>query len=230
MGMTKWCHTHGGILGPNEKRYPDMNTSPRTIVSAFPTVEWLQQRAADRMPASNHAMRRLPRRPSPAGRLLAAMQTMLDASVRVEEGRWVATPDGELPVDIVLHKGGKRIAICCQPAWVDAITDQDALMLVYGGFDVLYRCSVSESLESVVDAAYALMQAHPAWFSAFGRLSLGRRASDGMVTAALSATDKGWMVRGPQCSVQALRLHVASDWVRAFERALRGGNDLALSA
>jgi len=207
-----------------------MNTSPRTTVSAFPTVEWLQQRAADRQPVMNHAMRRLPSRPSPAGRLLAAMQTMLDASVRVEECRWVATPDGELPVDIVLHKGGKRIAICGRPTWVDAASDQDALMLVYGGFDVLYRCTVDESLESVVDAAYALMQAHPAFFSAFGRLSLGRRASDAMVTAALHATDKGWMVKGPFGTVQALRLHVASDWVRSFERALRGGTDLALSA
>lgn len=207
-----------------------MNTSPRTPVSAFPTVEWLQQRAADRQPVTNQAMRRLPSRPSPSGRLLAAMRTMLDASVRVEENRWVATPDGELPVDIVLHKGGKCIAICCRPAWVASASDQDALMLVYGGFDVLYRCTVDESLESTVDAAYALMQAHPAFFSAFGRLSLGRRASDAMVTAALRATEKGWMVEGPGGTVQALRLNVASDWVQAFERALKGGSDLAISA
>jgi hypothetical protein len=155
---------------------------------------------------------------------------MLDAAVRIEEGRWVATPDGELPVDIVLHLGGKRIAICCRPAWIEADSDQDALLLVYGGFDVLYRCSVEETLESVVDTAYALMQSHPALFSSFGRLSLGRRASDGMVAAALRSDARRSSVSGPHGSLQALRLHVASDWVQAFERALKGGSSLALSA
>ncbi len=228
--MTKWCHTPVRILGPNDKRYPDMNTSPRITVSAFPTVEWLQQRAADRGSAARHTLRPLPTRPSAAGRLLGAMRAMLDTSVRVEEGHWVATPDGELPVDIVLQKGDKRIGICCRSAWVASASDQDALMLVYGGFDVLYRCTVDASLESVVDAAYALMQAHPTWFSAFGRLSLGRRASDAMVASALCGTEKGWNVAGPFGMVEALRLRVASDWVRAFERALRGGNNLVLSA
>lgn len=207
-----------------------MNTSPRPTVSAFPTVEWLRQRAADRQPASRQNVLRFPSRPSPAYRMICAIQSMLDASVRLEERCWVATPDGELPVDIVLHRGGKRLAICCRPAWVEADSDQDALVLVYGGFDVLYRCAIEESLESVVDAAYALMQAHPTWFSAFGRLSLGRRASQGMVSAALRATQRGWKVTGPHSAVQALRLHVASDWVKAFERALRGGSPFALSA
>lgn len=216
---------------PNEKqRYLIMNASPRQTVTAFPTIEWLRQRASDRQPVSRQPIKQLPSRPSPATRLLRAIRSMLDASVRIEERCWVATPDGELPVDIVLHRGGKRIAICCRPGWVEADSDQDALVLVYGGFDILYRCSVEESLESVVDASYALMQAHPTWFSAFGRLSLGRRASDGMVSAALRATESGWKAAGPHGSVQALRLNVATDWVKAFERALRGGSPLALSA
>ena len=213
-----------------KKRYPIMNASTRPTVSAFPTIEWLRQRAADRQPAVRQPLRHFPSRPSSASRLLGIMRSMLDASVLVEEGSWVATPDGELPVDIVLRRGGRSLAICCRPAWIDADSDQDALLLVYGGFDVLYRCSIDDSLESVVDATYALMHRHANWFSSFGRLSLGRRASDGIVAAALGSDGIGSVVSGPNGSLQALRLHVASDWVKAFERALKGGSSLALSA
>lgn len=163
-------------------------------------------------------------------RLLQAMRPMLQASVRVEEHSWVATPDGELPVDFTLHLNGKKVAFSCRPSWIDAHSDQDALTLVYGGYDALYRCAMDETLEAAVDAAYAIMQALPTWFSSFGRLSLGRRASDSVVTAALANTGKGWSVCGTGSRVESLRLNVASDWVLAFERALRGGTDLALSA
>jgi len=207
-----------------------MTPSPRVTVSAFPTVQWLQQRAADRGPAPRPARHRLSPRPSRAEGLLRELRPMLEATVTVEEACWVATPDGELPVDIVLHKGGKRIAVCCRPANIESNSDQDALMLVYGGFDVLYRCSVDASSEAMLDVAYALMQAHPVWFSAFGRLSLGRRASAFMVGAALSAKDKQRRLCGPFGAIEALRLHVASDWVNAFERALRGGGRMSLSA
>lgn len=207
-----------------------MNASPRKSVSAFPTVAWLQQRADDRAPIMRMETPRLPGRPSPASRLLQALRPMLQASARVEEHCWVATPDGELPIDFTLHFNGKRIAFSCRPSWMDADSDQDALTLVYGGYDALYRCGMDDAFESVVDAAYIIMQALPTWFSSFGRLSLDRRASDAVVAAALENTGKGWSVLGPGCRVEALRLHVASDWVVAFERALRGGRGLALSA
>lgn len=207
-----------------------MNASTRLSVSAFPTIAWLQQRAADRAPAARIESHRLPARPSPAMRLLQALRPMLDAEVRVEEHVWVATPDGELPVDFTLQYKGKKIAFCCRPSWIDAHSDQDALTLVYGGHEALYRCELNETHEAAVDAAYTLMQALPTWFSSFGRLSLGRRATDAVVVSAASNSGKGWSVRGTGCHITALRLHVASDWVVAFERALRGGRDLALSA
>lgn len=225
--MSYPCWYHGT---ERKTRYPDMNSSARLSVSAFPTVAWLKQRAGDRSPIMRVESRRLPERPSPAVRLLQAMRPMLQASVRIEEHCWVATPDGELPVDFTLHLNGKKVAITCRPSWIDADSDQDALTLVYGGYDALYRCAMNETLEAAVDTAYAIMQALPTWFSNFGRLSLGRRASNSVMAAALDNGGKGWSVSGIGSRVEALRLHVATDWVVAFERALRGGTDLALSA
>ena len=220
-----------GYHGTERKtRYPDMNSSARPTVSAFPTVAWLQNRSADRAPVLRMESPRLPGRPTATMRLLQTLRPMLQACVRIEERCWVVTPDGELPVDFTLHLNGRKVAFSCRPSWVDADSDQDALTLVYGGYDALYRCAMDDSLEAAVDSAYAIMQALPIWFSSFGRLSLGRRASDCVVQAMLAGNGKGWSVTGKGSRIEALRLHVASDWVLAFERALRGGTDLALSA
>ncbi|MDA0378614.1 MAG: hypothetical protein O3C45_00840 [Bacteroidetes bacterium] len=200
-------------------------------VSAFPTIEWLRQRAADRQPASRSMDRPNAFRPTRAAMLASVLHPMLSRSVRIEENVWVATPDGDMPVDIVLHLGGRTVAIACGPHGLVAQEGQDALSLVYGGFDAFVRCGFDGTHDEAVDAAYALMTRFPGLFSAFGRLSLSRRATDGMIKAlADREVGKGWHIASDRVRLHALRLQVASDWVQAFESALRGGRSLPLSA
>ena len=92
-----------------------MMTPTNIRVTAFPTVEWLRQRAADRQPVSRAADRPAGTRPSRAQLLSGILRPMLAAETRLEEQKWVATPDGELPVDLVIHAGNRRIAVCCSP-------------------------------------------------------------------------------------------------------------------
>lgn len=207
-------------------------TSKSTIrVSAYPTVEWLRQRAADRQPLSRSADRLPLVRATRADQLAAVLRPMLSSAVRMEEQVWVATPDGEMPVDLVLHLGGRTVAIACGPHWLAEQEGQDALSLVYGGFDAFVRCRFDGSHDGAVDAAYALMSRFPGLFSAFGRLSLSRRVSDSMIRALTERDDQaGWHLDAGHVRMQVLRLQVATDWVRAFEAALRGGRTLPLSA
>jgi hypothetical protein len=200
-------------------------------VSAFPTIEWLRQRAADRQPLARAAERLPLTRASRTDQLVAVLRPMLSKAVRLEVGAWVATPDGELPVDIVLHLGGRTVAVSCGPHWVAEQEGQDALSLVYGGFDAFVRCRFDGTYDSAVDAAYALMTRFPGLFSAFGRLSLARRSSDAMIRALTDReTQPGWVLDAGHVRMRVLRLQVATDWVRAFEAALRGGRALPLSA
>ena len=208
-----------------------MTSSTPIRVSAFPTIEWLRQRAADRQPVIRALERTLPIRPSRADVLAGVLRPMLAAAVRIEERTWVATPDGELPVDLVLHVGGRRMALCCGPNWLEEQPDQDALCLVYGGFDALFRCRFDGTHDAAVDLAFALMHHMPAAFSHFGRLSLGRRASQEVTHALVeSGSRPGSCLETDGLSMRAMRLQVASDWVRSFEQALRGGQSLPLSA
>lgn len=200
-------------------------------VSAFPTVEWLRQRAADRQPLARSSERLPLTRATRVDQLVAVLRPMLSKAVRLEVGAWVATPDGEMPVDIALHLGGRTVAIACGPHWVAEQEGQDALTLVYGGFDAFVRCRFDGSHDGAVDAAYALMSRFPGLFSAFGRLSLSRRVSDTMIRALTEREEQpGWFLDAGHVHVRVMRLQVATDWVRAFEAALRGGRSLPLSA
>ncbi|MDE2997165.1 MAG: hypothetical protein OXT73_10590 [Bacteroidota bacterium] len=195
-------------------------------VTAYPTVEWLRQCAADRQPLSRPADRLVDVRPSRVQLLAGILRPMLGTETRIEEDKWVATPDGELPVDLVMYSSDRRIAVCCSPRWYEECRGQDALSLVYGGFDMLVRIQLNSDPVDAVDAAWAIMNQVPSAFSNFGRLSLGRRASEEIRKAGANSCAYG----SESVGVRVMRLHVATDWVRAFENALRGGESLPLSA
>lgn len=197
-------------------------------VTAYPTIEWIRNRAADRSPVArlNEAspMRAMDRVGGLAYETTACLRGVLRQEVEVLLDEWVATPDGELPVDFVLTCGARRIAICVGPAYDASGRNQDALILVYGGFDALHRIRTGRGREAATDIAHLLMTIHPTWFTNVGRLTLGRRSTQEMVLGCM--VGMGHSVQGTQIAgiyLDSMRLHVASDWVHAFEEALRGG-------
>lgn len=225
--MTKRCHTLTVLW------VRDQNDTPNTVkimsrVTAYPTIEWIRNRAADRAPLSRvpHAapMRPMDHASGLATETASCLRGVLRQEIEVHADEWVATPDGEMPVDIILTCGARRIAVCLGPAYCGSGRNQDALVLVYGGYDALHRIRTGRGREAAIDIAHLLMAIHPTWFSNVGSLSLGRRSTQEMVLGCMMGI--GSLVKGTAVAgvyLDSMRLHVASDWVHAFEEALRGG-------
>ena len=196
-------------------------------VSAFPTVEWLHSRAADR-PAIPGRSRS---RPSGASRDDARREpvtrrtfvesivrrlrawTVPDVSVHVDE--WVATPEGEQPVDIVVRGGDRCIGILVDRRYDRDTETLDALRLVYGHFDTLYRIGRHEPESAVNDVLCAIVSEKRTWFTSHGRFNAMRGA-----TAGVRRGGPGWISDAERPAVRRMRLSRANEWVRAFERAL----------
>ncbi len=189
-------------------------------VSAFPTVEWLRNRACDRHPATSNVGRRL-RLLSPSARFASRLKEVVSPQVVVDQGVWISTPEGEVEVPIVLKQGAKRIAICFSDRYGTDSAPTDSLLLVYGRFDGLYRVDCDQSVQAMHDAMYALMGDRALWFSNFGRLSIGRLVSD---TALLESTfvepHQTTLLETDLVKVTRMRMCKANDWVALFERAL----------
>ena len=191
-------------------------------VSAYPTIEWLRTRAADRAAVA----------PGPGRfnqtpfmfRLASRLREVLASDVKLTRGVWIATPEGELDVSLVLEKDGKRIAVCETARYRLNADLSDALLLVYGRFDALYRLGCDGQTESLHDFVYGLMCQSPDWFSNFGRLSAGRKASaPALCSGGFERGVSGEVFTTPHVHVKRMRLCVASDWVSQFEKALGAG-------
>ncbi|NNF04373.1 MAG: hypothetical protein HKN17_07900, partial [Rhodothermales bacterium] len=101
--------------------------------------------------------------------------TVRGVSVHVDE--WVVTPEGEQPVDIVVRGGDRSVAILVDRRYERDIRTLDALRLVYGRFDTLYRLSRNDTSESINDTLYAIACEKRRWFTLPGCLDLLRGAS-----------------------------------------------------
>lgn len=190
-------------------------------VSAFPTVEWLHSRAADRpaVPAPGHRSPGCTRRHSMPARRSARglsfdrrtfVRILSDAVARdvsVHASEWVATPEGEQQVDIVIRRGDRHVGLMIGRRYEQDVETMDALRLVYGRFDALFRITGTGEGPSVHDVLYALVCEKPTWFTAAGRMEAGRRASD---TALVRV----------RAGIRRMRLSRANEWVVAFEKAL----------
>ncbi|MBT3447829.1 MAG: hypothetical protein HOC28_04995 [Bacteroidetes Order II. Incertae sedis bacterium] len=191
-------------------------------VSAYPTVEWLKTRATDRTPIAPRPNRL--RSLSVSSVLASRLREVLSDTVQIERNVWVATPEGELEVGVVIQKGNRRIAICETPRYRLKSDLSDALILVYGGFDSLYRLHSDQSVEALHDTVYALMCDLPTWFSNFGRMSAGRAATSNAIFA--GNQDRlafGDSFKTSRVRLDRMRLCVATDWVEMFEKALGAG-------
>jgi hypothetical protein len=188
-------------------------------VSAYPTVEWLKSRACDREAIQSLQLRRNPT--SFASRLALRLQDVVSNAVTIEEGVWISTPDGESEVQIVIKNGSRRIAVQVSSAYCHQDEARDAVSLVYGRFEALYRIDGDATNEALHESVYALMCDRPTWFSNFGRLSAGRMATNEIVLTANSLHEphEDW-ISTARVRISRMRLCKANDWVRAFELAL----------
>lgn len=264
-GMTNLCHTPVDMLSSNDETNPSED-EPMIRVSAFPTVEWLRSRAADRpaispsgrrlTDASNRAHRvesrpddsvgsRSAGRPGRGSRcvrstgrrrraggsvrrvflesLAVRLAEALAPGVGVYMDHWVSTPDGELPLDLVIRRGQRRLGLIVGQRYEQDTETVDALRLVYGGFDVLYRLNGVGAPRSVDDALYALICERPSWFTTAGRVGAGRRVSAAALlvgSGERAASETGPADPAGRITIRRMRLSRANDWVAAFERAL----------
>lgn len=223
-------------------------------VTAWPTVEWLHNRRVDRQPVetgrrgrpgADNAFRgrqvaettsyRGPvaqtgthaRPPAPSIRFAAVLSRAAVTGTEVKASEWVSTPDGELPVAVVLERSGRRIAVCFSDRYESASESQDALVLVYGGFDALYCVRRVHTEDQTHDLVYALMCDLPSWFTLEGRIRAGRLASALAVVNVHTGNGRRRQLLGG-ASLERIRLCVASDWAQSFENVLNTpGNRLS---
>jgi hypothetical protein len=126
----------------------------------------------------------------------------------------VVTPLGSLPADIVLQRGRRRIVIQVGRATGEAET----ALLVYGGFDVVYRVSAHDARLSVTSIAALLENAEPEIFGSTGAaflsgLSSIRRIERGRRTMHAVRWDGSL-----GASLHRRRISRPADWATRFER------------
>lgn len=189
-------------------------------VTAYPTIEWIRNRACDRGAVlRSHA--RLPLTGSFSDRIVSQLRPLLQETVAVDHNIWVATPDGEIEVNLVLQKGQRKIAICLSARYGAESKHADALTMVYGGYDALYRVNSDRSDRALNDLIYSLMCDKPSWFSNYGRLVTGRKASEeSILTSSIRASEAPIMLDLDHVYMERMKLCKANDWVIEFEKAL----------
>jgi len=190
--------------------------------SAYPTVEWLTTSAAKSFSPTAPASGRAAVRNSRTGLLDRVARRLIEwklSRTEILRDVWVRTPNGEEPVGLVLQHGNRRIGIRLSARYERETDQSDALVLVYGRFDTLYRVSPDSESDFDTDLAYTIVSMVPAWFTPPGRCRAGRAAG----TQALLGADRlalTGVVHLPGGTVTRIRLSRASDWVSAFENAL----------
>lgn len=193
--------------------------------SAYPTVEWLIR--------TTHApvTQRLESEDGPVKGLKSCtisnsvadqLKSWCKGNTIVAQGVWIPTPNGEDPVDIVIERKNRRIGIRFSSRYETESDNVDALVLVYGRFDALYRITRATRGSAVVepgDISYSIVSVYPSWFTSEGRVAAGRSAGS---EALLHADRLAWkgVLQLPGALLKRIRLSRASDWVTAFERAL----------
>jgi hypothetical protein len=159
--------------------------------------------------------------PSGATRLAARLKEVLNDRTTIERNVWISTPEGETEVQIVLKNGNRRLAICFTDSYGMQSDLSDALVLVYGRFEALYRVQSDGSETALNDGVYALMCERPTWFSNYGRLSVGRLVSDAaLIASGFDEANQTILMCTDRVVLSRMRLCKANDWVDAFEKAL----------
>jgi len=128
-------------------------------------------------------------------------------------GQVVETPLGSLAADIVLQRGRRRVAIQVS----NLSTEAESALLVYGGFDALYRVSTHDAQMSVTGVVALLETAEPSLFASRDAAFLAgvgsiRKIEEGRRTFHAVAWD-GTLA----ASLHRRRISRPSEWVSRFE-------------
>ncbi len=202
-------------------------------VTAYPTLEWLRTRARDRGPVFP------PDRSVPSDRmsteviqrLASRFRLVLVAETRIDVGVWISTPNGEKEVGLVIRHRDRSIAICDSRHYGLNPQCSDAVALVYGGFEALYRFRGNPTEEVLDDIVYMVMCDRAGWFTNFGRLSVGRKVSaETLLGIGTPQNHSNCLIDSDEVCLTRMRLCIASDWVDPFERALDAGRRFAKGA
>lgn len=211
-------------------------------VTAYPTVEWLNTRTTvdlvdDRFSGNGIEIALSMRSAASSGLawtnatgLLARYATLRrDVSSRldrwsseqteIKKSVWITTPNGEEFVDMIVEYRGRRIAYRFYSRSERELEQSDAITLVYGKFDALYRVRLLEHGVDDADLAFLVVSMNPSWFSSDGRLRAGRVASN-MALHAVQRLKRIGTATLPGFSVNRIRISRVGEWVREFEQAL----------
>ncbi len=186
-------------------------------ITAYPTVEWLNTRtlvnlSGDRLasPGDFSALR---------SDISSRLSRWSQRRTRVFHSTWISTPNGEEFVDLVVEHGGRRVAYRFSSRYERDLEQSDALTLVYGKFDALYRVRVLNNRINDADLAFLAVSMNPSWFSGEGRLRAGRVASNAALHSVENLKRFGTALL-PGFSVLRIRISRAGEWVHDFEQAL----------
>jgi hypothetical protein len=215
--MTQTCHSPTLIIRVVVIQNYAVN-SIMVRVSAWPTVEWLSSNSLtpSRTPESLSAV---PGRGGIGSSLADWLSSWSRAGTLVRQDVWIRTPNGEEHVDLTVEYRGRRIGVRITARYERETQERDAIVLVYGRFDALYRIRPRSDTSAATDAAYLLMGMHPSWFTRSGRMEAGRHASEEAVLKARTFSELGMTTVGTMHVVR-IRLSRANDWVLKFENAL----------
>ncbi len=202
-------------------------------VTAYPTLEWLRTRAHDRGPVfpRDHSVPSDRMSTNFINQLASRFRQVLVSETRIDVGVWISTPNGEKEVGLVIQHRDRSIAICDSRHYGQNPQCSDAVALVYGGFEALYRFGGNPTEEVLDDIVYMVMCDRAGWFTNFGRLSVGRKVSDETLLETCTRQDRSnFLIDTDEVCLTRMRLCVASDWVDPFERALDAGRRFAKRA
>ncbi|GMQ81773.1 MAG: hypothetical protein BMS9Abin05_1209 [Rhodothermia bacterium] len=222
--MTIRCHTPIiRLLAKKKHEFKKPVIMVRT--SAYPTVEWLTRTGrtpVSRESESGKGLSRSPRSSDISNSVAGQLKAWCKGNTIVAQSIWIRTPNGEDPVDIVIERKNRRIGIRFSSRYEIDSDNSDALVLVYGRFDALYRITHATHESTKVkagDISYSIVSMYPGWFTSEGRVAAGRSAG---TEALLHSDGLAWkgVLQLPGALINRIRLSRASDWVAAFERAL----------
>jgi hypothetical protein len=196
-------------------------------VSAYPTIEWLAAHtpvnfsaAGDRESIARSAgIVQADGFASLRREVSSRLARWSDPKTELVEAEWISTPNGEELVDLILTHRGRRVGYRFSSRYEREVEQSDALTLVYGKFDALYRIRPSGDRSVGSDLAFLAVSMNPSWFSEDGRLRAGRVASEKALAAAEVMKRLGTVKIG-EMSVLRIRISRAGEWVNDFERAL----------
>jgi hypothetical protein len=130
-------------------------------------------------------------------------------------GKSVATPAGPVQADFVLAQAKRRIAIVVAPS----LHEREALLLVYGGFDALYRISPLDATKQTLATVVLLEAAEQGLFrGGVARLS-GLVSVRSVHAGRTTITAEGWE-GGLLSTLYRRRMNRPGEWASEFEGAL----------